>query len=51
VVDECRKKHGSVVSGTTFISTEKEAEFGIVKFYRLCPLDLVVKIRLEAKCV
>jgi hypothetical protein len=34
-VNEKRKKHGSVVRGTTFIITGKEAEFGIVKVYSL----------------
>jgi hypothetical protein len=45
-VNEKSKKHGSVVRGTTFIITGKEAKFGIVKVYRLCPLVLVVKVGL-----
>jgi hypothetical protein len=40
-----RKKHESVMRGTTFIVTGKEAEFGIVKVYRLCPLVLMAKVR------
>jgi hypothetical protein len=30
-----------------FIIAGKEADFGILKFYGLCPLDLL-KVRLEA---
>ena len=48
-MNEKRKKHGSVVRGTTFIITGKEAEFGIVKVYRSCPLILLVKVRLDVR--
>jgi len=47
-VNEKRKKHGNVVRGTTFIITGKEAEFGFVEVYGLCPLVLMVKVRLDA---
>jgi len=47
-LNEKRKKHWSVVRTTTFIITGKETEFGVVKIYRLCPLVLVVMVRLEA---
>jgi hypothetical protein len=48
-VDEKRKKHGSVVRGTTFVITGKEATLAVGKVYRFCPLVLIVKVRLGAK--
>jgi len=47
-VNERRKKLWSVVTATIFIITGKEAEFGVVRVYRLCPLVLMVMVRLEA---